>query len=121
MKKITPYILAYLIVATCTAIYPYVYRLLFMPTVTERLPAGSVAVVLNPGISHDQLVAKLQQVGLSEAMAQHTPIVRSAPVTATILHLVNHFVFDAVVFAGFAGLVFWFQQKFNPRVTAHAV
>jgi hypothetical protein len=81
MKKLIPYILAYLIVATGTAVYPYVYRHLLSPTITVA-PRGSVAVVVNPGISREELVAKLKQVGLSEADAQHAPIVRPAPVGA---------------------------------------
>ncbi len=119
MKKFTPYILAYLIVATCTAIYPYVYRHLISSTPTV-MPHDSVAVVLNPGISHDELVAKLQQVGLSEAQAQHAPIIRPAPVVTTVFHMVYHYTFDAVIFAAFAGLVILFQRKFSQNVPDNA-
>ncbi len=120
MKKFTPYILAYLIVATCTAIYPYLYGRFFMPRMVERMPAGSIAVILNPGMSHEDLVAKLQQVGLSEAQTQHAPIVRPAPVATTILHLAYHYTFDAVMLAVFAGLVIMFQRKFSQNVSDHA-
>ncbi|MGH7952837.1 MAG: hypothetical protein ACREFE_13095 [Limisphaerales bacterium] len=119
MKKLTPYILAYLIVATCTAVYPYIYRHVFMSSMTEVMPHGSVAVVLNPGMSHDDLVAKLQQVGLSEAQAQHAPIVRPAPVLTAVFRLVYHYAFDAVIFAAFAGLVILFQRKFCANVPDH--
>jgi len=111
MKKITPYILAYLIVATCTAIYPYVYRQFFMPSMIEKMPTGSIAIVMNPGMSHDDLVAKLQQVGLSEAQGQKYPIVRPAPVLTAVFHIAYHYAFDAVVFAAFAGLVILFQRR----------
>ncbi len=112
MKKFTPYILAYFIVATCTAIYPYIYRLLIIPTTTVA-PHGSIAVVLNPGMSRQELVAKLQQVGLSEVEAQHTPIVRPAPILMTVVRLVYHYAFDAIVFSAFAGLVIFFREVVN--------
>ena len=116
MKKFTPYILAYLIVATCTAIYPYVYRQFFMPRMVERMPADSVVIISNPGIPHEELTAKLQQVGLSEAQAKRVTIVRPTPVTTMIFHMVYHYTFDAVVFAAFAGLVILFQRKFSQNV-----
>ena len=123
MKKFTPYLLAYLIVATCTAVYPYVYRQYFMPRQVEKLPAGSVAVaiILNPGMSRDALVAKLQQDGLSVMQPQHVPIVRPAPLLTKMVRLVYHYTFDAVMLAAFAGLVILFQRKFSRNVPAPAV
>jgi hypothetical protein len=119
MKTLIPYIFAYLIVATCTAIYPNVYRNLIGQT-PSVISHDSVAVILNPGMSRDELVAKLQQVGLSEADAQHTPIVRSAPIATTIFRIVYHYAFDAVIFAAFATLVILFQKKIGQYIPDNA-
>jgi hypothetical protein len=107
MKKLIPYIISYIIIATATAIYPYVYRQFFMPSMVERMPAGSIAIVMNPGMSHEDLVAKLQQVGLSEAHGQPMPT-RPSHLPA----LVHHYVFDAVMLSAFAGLVILFRRIF---------
>lgn len=114
MKKILPYLLAWFIVATCTAIYPRVYGW-FMHPGTPTFPRESVAVVLNPGISRDDLVARLRQVGLSEAQAQQTPMIAPAPMLTMLFGLAYHFAFDAVVFTAFAGLVILFQRKCGQR------
>ena len=104
MKKLIPYILAYVIVATATAVYPRVYMQLYMRFHTQpppyTYPHGSVAIVLNPGVSHDELIAKLQQVGLSEAKGQP-----DSPRPSLYPTLVHHYVFDAVMLSAFAGLV----------------
>ena len=120
MKKFTPYVLAYLIVATCTAIYPYIYRHVLGQTST--MPRhDTVSVVINPGMSRDELTLKLQQVGLSEVQAQHAPIIQPAPVLTTVVRLSYHYVFEAIVFSAFAGLVILFKRKCHSSVSGHDV
>jgi hypothetical protein len=118
MKKLIPYILAYFIVATCTAIYPHIYRH-FVNHAPVVSPHTSVAVVLNSGMSQAELDAKLQQVGLSEARPHVVTTVRPAP----LFSLVVHYFFDAVVFSAFAGLVILFRRAFHADVpnNEHAV
>jgi hypothetical protein len=114
MKTLIPYILAYLIVATCTAVYPQIYRH-FVSHAPVMLPHSSVSVVLNPGMTQAELDAKLQQVGLSEAQPHIITTVRPAP----LLSLVVHYVFDAVVFSAFVGLVILFRRAFQADVPNH--
>jgi hypothetical protein len=114
MKKLIPYILAYLIVATGTAVYPRIYRH-FVSQAPYTFPHDSVAVILNAGMSQADFDAKLQQVGLSEARPHVVTTVRPAPV----LSLIIHYVFDAVVFSAFAGLVVLFQRRFPSNVPKH--
>jgi hypothetical protein len=117
MKKLIPYILAYVIVATATAVYPHIYRH-FATQAPYTYPHDSVAVVLNPGVSHDDLVAKLQQVGLSEAVPPHiVATIRPAP----FYTLAYHYVFDAVIFAAFAGLTLLFQRAVCTNCKSHDV
>ena len=118
MKKLIPYILAYLIVATCTAAYPHISRH-FVSHEPVILPYSSVAVALNPGMSQAELDAKLQQVGLSEAQPHVVTTVRPAP----LLSLVVHYFFDAVMLSAFVGLVVWFRRIFHADIPdqAHAV
>ncbi len=114
MKKIIPYILAYVIVATGTAIYPHIYRhFAEKPTIVA---ASNIVVVLNPGLSQSEFDAKLKQVGLSEfdPFKDKTP---PPPARPSALHsLVYHYIFDAVMLAAFAGLVILFRRKFPADV-----
>jgi hypothetical protein len=114
MKKLIPYIISYLIVATATAVYPRIYRH-FASQAPYTFPHGSVAVVLNPGMTQAELDAKLQQVGLSEAVPHIVTTVRPAP----LLSLVVHYVFDAVVFSAFVGLVILFRRAFQADAPNH--
>jgi hypothetical protein len=117
MKKLVPYILAYLIVATCTAVYPYVYRHYFMRKMTETLPANTVALITNPGLSQAQLDAKLHQVGLSE-FNPHTDKSPPPPSRPSRLYSLTtyHYIFDAVMLSVFAGLVILFRRIFQTVV-----
>jgi len=116
MKKLIPYIISYLIVATATAVYPRIYRH-YASQAPYTFPHGSVAVVLNPGVTHDELVAKLQRVGLSEAVPPHiVATIRPAP----FYTLAYHYVYDAVIFAAFAGLVILFRRSFRADIPSHA-
>jgi hypothetical protein len=114
MKKLIPYILAYLIVATGTAVYPHIYRH-FVRQAPTVFPADSVALVSHPGLSQAELDAKLQQVGLSEAVPHAITVVRPTP----FYSLAYHYVFDAVIFAAFAGLVILFQRRFRSTLSDH--
>jgi hypothetical protein len=114
MKKLIPYILAYLIVATGTAAYSHIYRH-FVTQAPYTYPHDTVAVVLTAGMSQAEFDAKLQQVGLSEAVPHVVTTVRPAP----LLSLVFHYVFDAVIFAAFAALVILFQRRFQAGVSNH--
>jgi hypothetical protein len=114
MKKITPYILAYLIVATGTAVYPHIYRH-FVSQAPYTYPHDTVAVVLTAGMSQAEFDTKLQQVGLSEAQPRVVTTVRPAP----FYSLAYHYVFDAVIFAAFAGLVILFQRRFRAGFSNH--
>jgi hypothetical protein len=101
MKKLIPYILAYLIVAIATAAYAHLAR----RSHSGPYPPNSVTVITT--LSHDELAAKLQQVGLGDAEQLQT--VRPAPVAS----LVFHFGFYAIILAAFAGLTLLFQQAFH--------
>jgi hypothetical protein len=109
MKKLIPYILAYLIVAIGTSAYSHFAS----RSHASPYPANSVTVITT--LSHDELAAKLQQVGLPEAEHLRTMTVRPAPVAS----LVYHFGFYAVIFAAFAGLTILFQRAFRTNVTNH--
>ncbi|MGC9942948.1 MAG: hypothetical protein ABSE48_14040 [Verrucomicrobiota bacterium] len=121
MKKLIPYILAYLIVASGTALYPHVFRH-FVRTAPVPFPPNAVAVVLNPGLSHQEFVARLQQVGLSEAHPLTSPGATVTIRPAPLLSLAVHFVFDAVMLSVFVGLVVWFRRIFHADIPdqAHA-
>jgi hypothetical protein len=114
MKKLVPFILAYFIVATCKEVYSHGYRH-FVSRAPGLVSHNFVAVVLEPGMSQAELDAKLQQVGLSEAVPHVVTSVRPAP----IFSLVVNYVFDAFVFAAFAGLVILFQRKFRSEIPDH--
>lgn len=106
-NKVLPYILSYLIVATLTAVYAHVMRGLYsQPPI--RLPLTVVPVALNPGMTQTEFDARLKQVGLSEAEPHSVTTIRRAP----FLTLAAHYVFDAAVFAAFAGLVILFKHTF---------
>jgi hypothetical protein len=111
MKKLIPYILSYLIVASGTAAYPYIY-LHFTKPVTDILP-HTVLLLNNPGLSQAELDAKLHQVGLS-VFNPHTdksPPLPSRP--SRLYSLTYHYIFDAVMLSAFAGLVILFRRTFQ--------
>ena len=112
MKKFIPYILAYLIVAAGTAVYSSFARHGYH----NPYPPNSVTVVTT--LSHDQLAAKLQQVGLPEAQHIETMTVKPAP----LLSLAVHFLIFAVYLAAFAVLTVFFQRVLRADVsdTSHA-
>jgi hypothetical protein len=103
MKKLIPYILSYLIVATGTIAFSHFSRH------ANPFPPNSVTVITT--LSHDELAAKLNQAGLSESHIQ-TMTVKSDP----LLSLVLHFVFFGIYFAAFAGLTYFFQRVFRANV-----
>jgi len=107
MKKLIPYILAYLIVAAGTAVYSH----LAGHTYHNPYPPNSVTVITT--LSHDQLAAKLQQVGLPEAQHIETMTVRPAP----SLSLTVHFLMFAVYLAAFAVLTHVFQRVLQADVS----
>ncbi len=111
MKKLIPYILAYIIVAGGTATYSHFAR----QAHASLYPPNSVTVITT--LSHDELAAKLQQVGLPTLPPIQTMTVRPAPVTS----LVYHFGFYAVIFAAFAGLTFLFQRAICTNCKSHDV
>jgi hypothetical protein len=115
MKKLIPYILAYLIVATGTAVYPHIYRH-FVSQPPTVFPADTVALVSTTGLSQAELDAKLQQVGLSEAQ----PKPGRVPPPAHSYSYVYHYAFDAVMLSAFAGLVILFRRVFQAEVPSHA-
>jgi hypothetical protein len=112
MKKLIPYIISYILVATGTLLYPRIYLQLasHSPTVA---PPNSLALILNPGISQDELATKLKQVGLSEWNPDKDKVL---PLPSRPLHiyiLVLHYVLDAVMLSAFAGLVILFRRIFS--------
>jgi hypothetical protein len=110
MKKLIPYILAYLIVATGTLVYTRIVRHFssYPPSVA---PHNSVAIILNPGISQDELATKLKQVGLSEFDPYKDKGTPYSP-PSQVYFLVHHYVIDAVMLSAFVGLVFLFRRIF---------
>jgi len=115
MKKLIPYIISYLLVATGTFFYPRIYMHFasYPPTVA---PHNSVAVILNPGISQDELATKLKQVGLSE-FDPYKDKPAPPPSRPSFIHsLAYHFAFDAVMLSVFVGLVILFRRTFRADV-----
>ena len=100
MKTFISYILAYLIVAGGTATYSHFAG----QGHASIYPPNSVTVITT--LSHDELAAKLQQIGLPEAKHLVTMTVRRG----SLASLVYHFVFYAVILAAFAGLTCLFQR-----------
>ena len=108
MKKLIPYILAYLIVAACATGYSHFARPYHSP-----YPPNSVTVITT--LSHDELAAKLQQVGVPEAAHMVTMTSKPAP----LLSLVFNFVRYGVILAAFAVLAHFFQRAFRTDVSVH--
>jgi hypothetical protein len=106
MKKLIPYILAYLIVAGGTLAYSHL----------SRHTNPSPYFTLHTTMTHDELVAKLQQVGIPES-AVHLTTVTPAPFAT----LVYHFVMFAIYFAAFAGLTLLFQRVICTKCKSHDV
>ena len=123
MKKFLPYILAYLIVATATAVYPHIYMHLVKGT-HGAFPRNSVTVVtIPPGMTHEQLVARLNQVGLSEPTQTGQSLQKgqiSRAVTVRPASLFQLYIFDAVMLVAFVGLVNLFQRAFRLHAPVHA-
>jgi hypothetical protein len=105
MKTLIPYILAYIIIAAGTATYSH-----FTRHAQNTHPYFTFCTKL----SHDELVAKLQQAGIPEASV-FTVTVRPAPLATQVYH----FAFYAVLFAIFVGLTLLFQRAFRTNVTNH--
>ena len=104
MKKLIPYILAYLIVAAGTAVYAHFSSRAH----ANLLPPNSVTVTSS--LSHDELAAKLDQAGFHETLT-----IQPAP----MLSLVLHFVIFAVYLAAFAVLTHLFQRTFHTDIPSH--
>jgi len=102
MKKLLPYLLAYLIVAGGTAIYSQLERQAYARTHSPN------AVTVTTTLSHDELAAKLSQLGLPETKVQ-TETVKPSPLFASLAY---HFVWYAILMGAFAGLTVWFQRAF---------
>jgi hypothetical protein len=94
MKKLIPYILAYLIIATGTAAF-------YKPTHAFPVPPNSVTVFST--LSQGDLAAKLDQAGFHDQM-----MFKPAPLGSLIVH----FLVFAAYFAAFAGLTLLFQRAF---------
>ena len=109
MKKFIPYILAYILVAAGATAYSH----LAGHTYHSPYPPNSVTVITT--LSHDELAAKLQQVGLPEAQHIETMTVRPAP----LLSLVFNFVRYAIILGVFAVLAHLFQRAFRTDVPVH--
>ena len=110
MKKLIPYILSYLLVAAGTAAFTQFTR----HAPSNLYPPNSVTVITT--LSHDELAAKLQQVGLPER-----PPIRTMTVSSSHLSIAYHFVFYAVILAAFAGLTLLFQRTFCPNGKSHDI
>jgi hypothetical protein len=108
MKKLIPYILAYILVAAGATAYSHFARPYHSPS-----PPNSVTVITT--LSHDELAAKLQQVGLPEAAHMATMTVKPAP----LLSLVFNFVRYAVILGTFAVLAHFLQRAFRTDVSVH--
>ena len=109
MKKLIPYIISYLIVAAGMVAYSYFAR----HGHHGLYPPNSVTVITT--LSHDELAAKLQQVGLPETPPLQTMTIKPD----TLFSTVYTFGFYAIIFAAFAGLTFLFQRLFRTTSTSH--
>jgi hypothetical protein len=107
MKHLIPYILSYLIVASGAALYAHV----FSRHVTS---SQSKYVIVDDTFSHDELVAKLQQAGLSEASVQKVTVK-----PATFFTIMYIFIFDAVLLTAFVVLTYFFRRLFQANVPNH--
>ncbi|MGD1089377.1 MAG: hypothetical protein ABR955_11725 [Verrucomicrobiota bacterium] len=108
MKKLIPYIISYLIITSGTAAYFHFFGRPFV----SPYPPNSVTVITT--LSHNELAAKLQQVGLPEI-----PPMRTMTVGPAHMNLAHHFVYYAVILAAFAGLTYFFQRAFRTNVMSH--
>lgn len=119
MKRIIPYILAYIIVATGTAIYPRIHAH-FVKNPPDGISANLVAIVQYGGLSKGEFDAKLKQVGLSEWDPYKDKVSPPSRLPSQY-SIVYHYVFDAVMLAAFAGLVIVFRRIFQADVPGPAV
>ncbi len=104
MKKLTPYIISYLIITSGLVVYAHVSR---------HTNIGPY-FVLHSTLSLDDLSAKLQQVGISNP-SLHLSEVKPAHLAT----LVYTFVFYGVIFAAFVGLTLLFKRVFRTTITNH--
>ena len=104
MKILLPYILAYLVVTFGTVAYSHV----------SRQTHHSPYFVLHTTLTHDELVAKLQQVGIPES-AVAVATVAPAPFATLVYHLVMF----AAYFSAFVGLTILFQRVFHTNIANH--
>ena len=104
MKKLIPYILSYVILTAGIATFAH------FSSFTRLYPPNSV--VVHSTLSHDQLAAKLQQVGLSD-----TSMITVKP--APLLSVVWLFALYAAIFGAFMGLAHFFQRAFRADVPSH--
>ena len=107
MKKLIPFILSFLIVSSGNYLFAH-----FVSRHTNS--ASSHYVILDTKLSHDELAAKLQQIGLPEASVQ---TITTRP--ARLLTLIYHFTFEALFLSAFVGLVYLFQRAFKSDVPDH--
>jgi hypothetical protein len=106
MKKLIPFILSYILVAVGIATFGHYFR---HTGLNSRVPPNSVTVITT--LSHDELAAKLHQIGLSESHIQ-TMTEKPAP----LLSLVVNFVLYGIYFAAFARLAHFFQRAFHANI-----
>jgi hypothetical protein len=102
MKKLTPYIISYLIIGASAAACERFYRHINTDPYFK----------LRTTMSHDELVTKLQQIGISESSV-HLVTVTPAP----FVTLVFNFGLYAFIFAAFLGLAYLIERIISkPRL-----
>lgn len=101
MRKLAPYLISYLIIATGTAVFLYLFR----------QTGDSSLYVLHTTLSHDDLVAKLQQAGIPGSAL--TSATRTPAPLATVVSI---FACYGVGFGVFVGLALLIERLiFKPR------
>jgi hypothetical protein len=113
MKKLIPFILSFLIVSSGNYVFAH-FASWHVSASTHASSVLSHFAVVDTTLSHDELVAKLQQIGLP-ATSLHEITYRSAP----LFSLIYHFTFEAIYFSAFVGLVYLFQRAFRTNVPNH--
>ena len=102
MKKLTPFIISYLIIAVSTVAVFHFFR----------HTGSSGFYTLSSTLSHDELVTKLQQVGIPES-ALHSATRTPAPL-ATLIYIFVDYGVGFSVFLGLALLVERLISKSRP-------
>ena len=98
MKKIIAYVISYLIVFTGITALSGFYR--------HAAASPYFNVKLHTTLSHDELVAKLQQIGLSAPSVQ-VATVTYAPKLTSLLYTFSTY---ALMFAAFLGLAYLIER-----------